>query len=78
MIAVIERQHKAVWGFGHTAEEAMAHAMKSISEKPWFTVNGLEYAHLAPEAELDCDGEVLWQWVIQPQAVKQGQQVELF
>jgi hypothetical protein len=65
MIAIIEPDHKVVWGIGSTPEQARAMAEKEIAEKPHFKVNKLEVAHLKPGADLTCAGDVLWQWVIQ-------------
>jgi hypothetical protein len=75
MIAVIEAKHKAVWGFGQTPEEAMANAkhwieFASPAIRP--AAADLSYAHLAPDADLDCDGQVLWQWVIQSKSADTG------
>jgi hypothetical protein len=66
MIAVIERKHKAVWGFGLNKSEAMTQALKEISNKPKFNVekDKLEYAELKDDAPLHLDGEVLFEYCL--------------
>ena len=81
MIAVIEPAHKVVWGFGSTEQLAMTHAQTEIAAKPHFKVGDLQYAHLSLDADLDCDGKVLWQWVITNEVVAPAaplQQMGLF
>ena len=88
MIAVIEPKFKVVWGFGPTPEAAMADAMESVAskvEKIRPKMSDLQYAHLAPDADLKNfgDGHELWQWVILDQskpapADAQDQQLRLF
>ena len=73
MIAVIERKHKVVWGYGKTTAEAMRDAEQWIASwklamtergKPC-VVGMLEFARLNPAADVtQCDGEGLWQWVV--------------
>lgn len=77
MIAVIERTHKVVWGYGRSSAEAMQDAQKQIAiwkqamakdGKPAH-VGTLEYAQLnAPDSELGSGGDWLYQWVILPES----------
>jgi hypothetical protein len=73
VIAVIEREHSVVWGYGITAVEAMQDAERWIAS--WklamtergkqAVVGALEYARLDPKADFKhCDGEGLWRWVL--------------
>jgi len=73
VIAVIEREHEVVWGYGKTAAEAMRDAERWIASwklamtergKP-SVVGELEYARLDSRADFThCDGEGLWRWVL--------------
>jgi flagellar basal body rod protein FlgG len=74
MIAVIERQHQVVWGIGETTNGAMIDAQRWITMKRQ-QVGKLEFAQLDSKADLDCDGEVLWQWVKQSDTPIQTQMV---
>lgn len=67
MIAVVEAKHRCVWGLGRTPDEAWADARESIASKiPEIRPreSDLSLANMAPEAEHQWDGLVLWQWVI--------------
>lgn len=64
MIAVVDLQAKAVWGIGKSTSEAMQEAQYWISKKPNLKVGKLEYAQLSEDADLNADGETLFQWVL--------------
>jgi hypothetical protein len=71
VIAVIEEKHKCVWGIGETPEEAKAAACFVIRDKAEHirpAESDLSYAQLAPDADLDTDGQTMWLWVIQDSA----------
>ena len=63
MLAIVEHQHKAVWGIGHTSSEAWQDAKRWIEAKPNIRVGALEVCELAPGADLRADGHTLYQWV---------------
>ena len=62
MIAVVDLHAKAVWGIGTTAAEAMRDAKYQMSRKPNLKVGKLDYAQLSDDADLDADGETLFQY----------------
>lgn len=76
MIAVINRKHEVVWGFGTTVAAAMTDAHKWIAiwkaANPSGVVGDLDYAQLAPDADLTGDGESLWEWVQESVPVQDG------
>lgn len=84
MIAVISASKRCVWGIGSNVDDAWQDArreigIKALSVKP--ELSTLSVANLSSDANLDCDGETMWQWVVLDQAAPacgDAQQMGLF
>lgn len=63
MIAIVEHNHRTVWGVGQTAAEAHQDAAHWIGQKPQFRVGTLDVCELAPGADPRSDGSALYQFV---------------
>ena len=84
MIAVISTSKRCVWGIGPNVDDAWQDARSEIAGKAPAVkpeLSTLSVANLSSDADLDCDGETMWQWVVLDQAAPAGgdvQQMGLF
>lgn len=76
MICIIEPEYHAVWGRGRTIDEAWSDARKQIDwHKSWnknCVIGKLEVARLREDANLDTDGETMYQWVERSEPVQES------
>ncbi|OFE11426.1 hypothetical protein PHACT_12785 [Pseudohongiella acticola] len=79
MIVVIDAKENCVWGLGKTEDEAWADSREEIAGKIPVVrpdISALTTAQLSPDADLDADGESMWQWVVQDTAPANSEAVK--
>lgn len=63
MIAAVDHEQKAVWGYGQSKQEALDHAREELKSKKDVKWNKLEFCHLSKDADMSLDGLGLYRFV---------------